>query len=87
MTTDSGASVNDSIQKELCSLSYASVDAVAEKVEKALITEMDIKQAYRMVPVNPADRWLLGMRWGGKVLMDMALLFGLRSALIFFSNS
>ena len=31
MTTDSGASVNDGIQKELCSPSYASVDAIGYK--------------------------------------------------------
>ena len=59
LSSPTDASVNDSIQKELCSLSYASVDAVAEKIlalgKGALITKMDIKQAYRMVPVNPAD--------------------------------
>jgi hypothetical protein len=75
----------------ICSLSYTSVDAVAEKIlalgKGTLIAKMDIKQAYRMVPVNPADRWLLGMRWDGKVLVDKALPFGLRSAPYFFSNS
>ena len=70
LSSPTDVSVNDGIQKELCcSLSYTSVDAVAEKIlalgKGALIAQMDIKQAYRMVPVNPADRWLLGMRWDG----------------------
>ena len=43
-------SVNDGIQKELCSLSDTSVDAVAEKIlalgRGTLIAKMDIKKAY-----------------------------------------
>ncbi len=38
---------------------------------------MDVKSAYRNVPVHPDDRWLLGMLWEG---VDTALPFGLRSA-------
>ena len=34
----------------------------------------------RMIPVHPDDRRFLGMQWQGKVLVDMALPFGLRSA-------
>lgn len=82
-------SVNDGIQTELCSLCYTSVDAVAERVlvvgTGTLMAKMDIKKAYRTVPVQPADRWLLGMRWGGKVFVDKTLPFGLRSAPLIFS--
>ena len=45
---------------------------------------MDIKQAYRMVPVQPDDRRLLGMGWEGKVYIDKTLPFGLRSAPLIF---
>ena len=86
LSSPTNASVNDGIQKELCSLSYTSVDAVAEKILVlgigALIAKIDIKQAYRMVRVNPADRWLLGMRW---VFVDKVLPFRLRSAPLIFS--
>jgi hypothetical protein len=52
-----------------------------------MLAKMDIKQAYRNVPVHPADRPLLGMRWEGKVYVDKTLPFGLRSApLIFTAN-
>lgn len=46
---------------------------------------MDIKQACRNVPVNPADRRLLGMQWKGQVYIDTALPFGLRSAPLTFT--
>ena len=89
LSSPEDASVNDGIEKEICSLSYTSVDAVADKVlalgRGAMLAKMDIKQAYRMVPIHPQDRHLLGMRWEGKVYVDKTLPFGLRSAPIIFS--
>ena len=89
LSSPEDASVNDGIEKEICSLSYTSVDAVADKVmalgRGAMLAKMDIKQAYRMVPIHPQDRRLLGMRWEGKVYVDKTLPFGLRSAPIIFS--
>ena len=49
------------------------------------MAKMDIKQAYRNVPVHPCDRLLLGMYWEGEVMVDAALPFGLRSAPLIFS--
>ena len=43
-------------------------------------SKIDIKSAYRIVPVHPEDRPLLGMRWQGKIYVDATLPFGLRSA-------
>ena len=40
---------------------------------------------YRHIPVHPNDQHLLGIEWGGKVLVDRALPFGLRSAPKLFS--
>lgn len=77
-------SVNDGIRPELCSLSYVSVDDAARAITKAgrgaLLAKVDIKSAYRLVPVHPEDRLLLGMFWDGKVFVDTVLPFGLRSA-------
>ena len=89
LSSPTDASINYGIQKDLCSLSYTSVDVVAEIIlalgRGALIAKMDIKQAYRMVPVHPEDCRLLGMRWDGKVFVDKTLPFGLRSAPLIFS--
>ena len=79
-----GRSVNDGISAEVCSLSYVSVETAAQAVLKlgrgALLAKVDIRNAYRIVPVHPDDRWLLGMSWKGCVFVDTVLPFGLRSA-------
>ena len=78
-----GYSVNDGVSKPWCSLSYISVDTaarvVAQKGQRAQLAKIDIKSAYRMLPVHPDDHWLLGMRWEGMLFIDAALPFGLRS--------
>ena len=84
LSAPEGRSVNDGIQEKWCSLSYISVDDAArtilEKGRGALMAKVDIKSAFRIVPVHPEDRWLLGMRWEGKLYIDTVLPFGLRSA-------
>ena len=46
-----GWSVNDRIEKELCSISYESIDQVVQCILEfepgALMAKIDIKQAYR----------------------------------------
>ena len=77
-------SVNAGIPTELCSLRYPSLDAAARLImtqgRGALMSKLDIKEAYRMVPVHPDDWFLLGMRWRGAYYIDTRLPFGLRSA-------
>ena len=79
-----GASVNDRVDPELCSLCYASIDAAASTVVKkgrgAMLAKLDIANPYHIVPVHPDVRPLLGMKWKGKLYVDTALLFGLRLA-------
>ena len=79
-----GASVNDGIERELCSMKYTSVDE-AVRVVVALgpgtqMAKFDIESAYRLIPVHPDDRPMLGMKWKGKLYIDSVLPFGLRSA-------
>ena len=45
-----------------------------------LIAKIDIKAAYRLVPVNPQDRLWLATKWDGGMYIDCMLPFGLRSA-------
>ena len=89
LSSPSDGSVNDGIDKDLCSLSYTMVDIVANRMrvlgKGSLLAKMDIKQAYRMIPVHHEDRYLLGMRWQGAVYVEKTLPFGLRSAPIIFS--
>ena len=80
----SGGSVNDGITGSFCSLSYVSVESAAQTVLRlgrgTLLAKMDIRDAYRNIPVHPDDRWLLGISWRGGVFVDTVLPFGLRSA-------
>ena len=46
---------------------------------------MDIKEAYRLAPVHPEDRLLLGMTWQDTRYIDKTLPFGLRSVPLIFS--
>ena len=79
-----GSSVNDAIDPALCTLEYIKVDRVAESAMQlgnaSLLAKIDIKSAYRLIPVHPMDRTMLGMQWNGQVYIDGMLPFGLRSA-------
>ena len=76
-----GKSVNDCIRKELCSMSYISVDDAIQKIitlgQGALLAKINIKSAFRL---HPADHHLLSMEWQGAIYIDTCLPFGLRSA-------
>ena len=84
-----GHSVNDGINKEEFTVTYSRVsDAIALIIKggrRALMGKVDIKSAYRIIPVHPSDRHLLGMFWHGCYYIDLTLPFGLRSACRFVS--
>ncbi len=77
-------SVNDGIARELCSLKYITVDVALRAImalgPMAQLAKFDIESAYRLIPVHPEDRLLLGMHWRDRLYIDAALPFGLRSA-------
>ena len=51
----------------------------------ALLAKIDVKEAYRNIPVHPDDRHLLGMSLNQKLFVDCQLPFRLRSAPVIFS--
>ena len=89
LSSPSNNSVNDGIDKELCSLSYISIDDIAARVmhkgRGALMAKFDLREAYRQIPIHPDDRWMLGMEWKGQLFVDTTLPFGLRSAPVIFN--
>ena len=84
LSSPRGGSVNDGIDQNLCSLRYASVDEAVNIIKQlgrdTEMVKVDIKDAYRIIPVHPADYHLLGLLWDDKLYFDRALPFGLRSA-------
>ena len=84
LSSQEGFSVDDGINPNWCSLSYVSVEEVARRIARlgvgSQLSKVDIKSAYRIVPVHPEDRLLLGIMWNGSLFIDCMLPFGLRSA-------
>ena len=84
LSSPEGHSVNDAISKEWCSVSYTSIDRAVSLVRRlgkgSLLAKLDLKEAYRAVPVHPSDQRLLAVSWRGSTYIDKALPFGLRSA-------
>ena len=89
LSSPRGASVNDGIDPDLCSISYVRTDQAAKRAldmgHSALMAKLYLQNAYRTVPVHKDDRHLLGMKCKGAVCLDAALPFGLRSAPKIFS--
>jgi hypothetical protein len=79
-----GHSINDGINKDEFPVSYSKVDnanaLILKRGKGALMGKVDIKNAYRIVPIHPDDYYLLGMQWRDHYFVDLALPFGLRSA-------
>ena len=83
MSSPEGGSVNDGIPEELCSLSYVGIKDAARAIQDrgrgAMMAKVDVKSAYRNIPVHSEDRWMMGMMWEGALYIDTCLPFGLRS--------
>lgn len=75
-----GASVNDGIDPELCSVVYTSFDAAVDWVKRfgkgALLAKTDIEAAFRLLPVHPESLRFLGCFWEGGFYVDRCLPMG-----------
>ena len=84
LSSPEGASVNDGIPKEYGTLVYETLNdairLVAQAGKGAIMMKRDLKSAFRHIPVNPCDYWLLLFEWNGQFFVDMFLPFGLRTA-------
>ena len=85
-----GSSINDFIDKGDFPIHYATVDDAVAMVSRygkgCIMAKIDLKAAFRMVPIA-AEEWdLLGLHWKGKYYIDTCLPFGLRSAPYLFNQ-
>ena len=76
-----GSSINDGISKEECSVQYASFDVAVALVQDAglgaLVSQCDIKSAFRILPVYPGDFDLLGFKFPNQFFFVMSTYGGL----------
>ncbi len=79
-----GSSINDSIPSEFTSMNYARVDDAIALIKRlgpgCFLAKMDIQNAFRIIPIRPADYDLLGMSWEGTFYYDKAMPMGCSSS-------
>ena len=82
-------SINDHLRRGATHVAYSSVADAAHVMHflgrDTCMAKVDIKEAYRIVPIHPDDRHFLGITWRGRVYVDCQLPFGLASAPAIFS--
>ena len=83
-------SVNDFIPKEDCHVSYASFNHTLGIIQKAglgaELGKMDIKSAFRLLPVHTSDFCILGIQHLDKFYIDKCLPFGCSASCKLFEN-
>jgi hypothetical protein len=71
------------------SIEYIQFDDITEMILEAgkgcYLFKKDVKDAFRIIPVAPADRWLLGFMWNDHYYNENCLPFGLSTAPILFN--
>ena len=79
-----GASVNDFIPQEFCSVHYAKVDDAIRFIKRlgrgCTLAKTDVRSAFRIIPIHPLDYHLLGMQWEGNYYVDRCLPMGCASS-------
>ena len=79
-----GTSVNDGIPDIETSVRYATVDDAIRLIKQAgpgcFMAKTDIKNAFRIIPINPADYHLLGLKWRELYYYDRAMPMGCSSS-------
>ena len=90
LSAPEGISINDQIDGNAFSLHYIKVDdavrAIMQRGQGAYLSKLDIRNAFRLVPVHPDDQCLLGICWAGQFFYERVLPFGLRSSPFIFDK-
>lgn len=90
LSQPTGASINEGIIEEYCTVKYTSFDSAVALVQKAgqgaKMSKIDIKHAFRLCPVRKEDWPLLCYAWLDRFFVDLVLPFGSRSSPGIFNN-
>ena len=83
-------SINKFIDPDDYSLSYCTIDAVYDFINQmgpgTLLSKINLKDTFRLIPVHLSQWNLLGICWKTRFYMDTCLPFGLRSAPYLFNG-
>ena len=90
LSSPDGFSVNDGISRDDFSPHYATVDMAVSHIMSLgrgpHLTKVDVRNAFRLCPVQPSQKFLLGIYWENQYNYDRVLPFGLRSAPFIFNK-
>ena len=90
LSSPAGNSVNDGVPADQFSLHYISIDDAIESImsspQPVYLAKLDIKSAFRQIPVRAEDHSLLGIFWQGNYYYERVLPFGLRSSPAIFDS-
>ena len=79
-----GKSVNDGISREHTSVHYANIDKAIRRIKHSgvgsYLAKTDVKSAFRILPVNPQDYHLLGLKWKNQYYYDKCMPMGCASS-------
>ena len=74
-------SVNDFIDKELCSVKYSTIDDAIKMIHKlgknAKLTKCDITFAFRLLRLSPGDFDLMEFKFQNQYFLDKCLFMGI----------
>ena len=85
MSSPKGRSFNDNINKDRVGRSTMSSakqfgQALRKAGRGALISKMDMKDAYKLIPARPEDFRLQGFQWHGAYFVETQMIFGATTA-------
>ena len=90
LSAPAGSSINDFIDSNTYTLSYCTVNDAYTIINKlgrgALLSKIDFKNAFGLIPVRQEDWNLLGIYWKSEYYINTCLPFGLRSAPFLFNK-
>ena len=90
LSSPHGQSVNEYISKDDFSVKFTKFDDAVDMVSRlgkgALMAKIDIKHAFRLLPVHSNDWDLLGTCWVGLYFVELRLPFGIRSSVYTFNS-
>ena len=88
LSSPKGGSVNDGIAEEFIHVSYSSLEDAIRSICRCgpspFLAKLDIKHAFRLIPIRPSQYHLLCMRWRNKFFVDRCLPMGARSSAFIF---
>ena len=90
LSSPKGSSINDGISDEFAEVSYSSLSNALDLIRQCsvppFLAKLDIKRAFRLIPISPSKQHLLCVKWRNKFFIDHCLPMGARSSCSIFEK-